>query len=145
MVSHKNYNLSTNEGFEMFLTSKFIACFIDRLTLKMKSQSIACLLNGSEDIYWIWTLKVKCTLNMGFVNKWSSRMQGQWFFFRSRAGGQQFSVGSRKFGFSAPTAAPAQIYLPKKFVGGGGREFSIPRRFMRIDWMEMVEYAIFDF
>ena len=32
---------------------------------------------------------------MGVVDKWPSRMQGQWFF-RSRASEQQFSVGSRK-------------------------------------------------
>ena len=53
MVSHKNYNLSANEGFVIFLTSKLITCFIDDFTLKMKSRSIAYVLNGSEDIYWI--------------------------------------------------------------------------------------------
>ena len=41
MVSHKNYNLGANEGFAIFLTSKFIICFIDGYTLKMKFQSIA--------------------------------------------------------------------------------------------------------
>jgi hypothetical protein len=35
-------------------------------------------------------------------------MQGQWFF-RSRAGGQQFSVGSRKSEISGRAAAPARI------------------------------------
>ena len=57
MVSHKNYNLSANEGFVIFLTSKLITCFIDGFTLKMKSQSIAYLLNGSEHIYWILDLE----------------------------------------------------------------------------------------
>ena len=57
MVSHKNYNLSANEGFVIFLTSKLITCFIDDFTLKMKSQSIAYVLNGSEDIYWIWDIE----------------------------------------------------------------------------------------
>ena len=51
MVSHKNHNLIVNEGFVIFLTSKLIICFIDSFTLKMKSQSIASLLNGSEHIY----------------------------------------------------------------------------------------------
>ena len=31
----------------MFLTSKLITCFINNCTLKLKSQSIACLLSGS--------------------------------------------------------------------------------------------------
>ena len=57
MVSHKNYNLSANEGFVIFLTSKLITCFIDSFTSKMKSQSIAYLLNGSEHIYWILDLE----------------------------------------------------------------------------------------
>ena len=41
LVCHKNYNLSANEGFVIFLTFKLITCFIDGLTPKMKSQSIA--------------------------------------------------------------------------------------------------------
>ena len=53
MVSHKNYNLSDNEDFVIFLTSKSIMCFIDGFTSKMKSQSIAYLLRGSEHLYWI--------------------------------------------------------------------------------------------
>ena len=53
MVSHKNYNLNTNEGFVMFLTSKLITCFIDGFTTKRKSQSIVYFLNGSEHIYWV--------------------------------------------------------------------------------------------
>ena len=50
MVSRKYYNLSANEGFVILLTSKLIICFIGSFTLKMKSQSIAYLLNGSEHI-----------------------------------------------------------------------------------------------
>ena len=59
IVSHKNYNLGANEGFVIFSTSKLSACFIDRFTFKrkMKSQSIAYLLNGSEQIYWILDLE----------------------------------------------------------------------------------------
>ena len=52
MVSYKNYNLNANEGFVIFLTSKLIStCFISSFTLKITSQSIAYLLNESEDIY----------------------------------------------------------------------------------------------
>ena len=39
--SHKNYNLSANEGFVVVLTSKLITCLIDGFTLRRKSQSIA--------------------------------------------------------------------------------------------------------
>ena len=51
MVSHKNHNLNANEGFAMFLTSKLI------FTLKIKSQSLAYLLNESEHIYWTLDLE----------------------------------------------------------------------------------------
>ncbi len=51
MVSRKKYNFNANEGFVIYLISKFITCFIDGFTLEMKSQSIAYLLNESEDIY----------------------------------------------------------------------------------------------
>jgi hypothetical protein len=47
MVSRKNYNLTANKGFVIFLTSKFIKWFIGGFTLKMKSQSIAYVHNGS--------------------------------------------------------------------------------------------------
>jgi hypothetical protein len=57
MASHKNDNLSANEGFVMFFISKLITCFIDRFTLKMKSQSIPYLLKGCEHIYWILNLE----------------------------------------------------------------------------------------
>ena len=59
MVSDKNYNLSANEGFVIFLTSKLITCFIDGFTSKMKFQSIAYLFNGNEHIYWILNLEDK--------------------------------------------------------------------------------------
>ena len=57
MVSHKNYNPSTNEGFVMFLTSKLITCLIDGFTLKKKSHLVAQLFNESEHIYWILDLE----------------------------------------------------------------------------------------
>ena len=57
MVSHNNYNLSGNEAFVMFMTSKLITCFIDGFTSERKSKSIAYLLNESEHIYWILDLE----------------------------------------------------------------------------------------
>ena len=57
MVSNTNHNLIANEGFDIFLTSKLILWFIGGFTLKMKSQSTAYLLNGSEHTYWIWDLE----------------------------------------------------------------------------------------
>ena len=57
MVSHTNYHLSANMGFVIFLTSKLITCFIGGFTLKMKSQSIAYILNGSEHTYWMLDLE----------------------------------------------------------------------------------------
>ena len=56
MASHKNHDLGANEGFKTFLTSKLFTYFNGGFTLKMKSQSIAYLLNGSEHIYWILDL-----------------------------------------------------------------------------------------
>jgi hypothetical protein len=57
MVSYKNYNLGVNEGFVTFLSSKLITYFIGGFTLKIKSHSIAYLLNGSDYIYWILDLE----------------------------------------------------------------------------------------
>ena len=37
IVCDKNYNLSANEDFQIFLTSKLITCFIGSFTLKIKS------------------------------------------------------------------------------------------------------------
>ena len=64
MVSHIHYNNFNvdHEDFVMFLTSKFIICFIDihlhtfGFILGMKSQSIAYLLRES-DVYWILGLQ----------------------------------------------------------------------------------------
>ena len=83
MVSHKNYNLIANEGFEMFLTSKLITCFIDGPSLERKSQSVAYLLNESEHIYWI--LDLNNEVHSIWVI-WTSNLQeckGN-FIFRSR-------------------------------------------------------------
>ena len=61
MISHKNYNLSANEDFVIYLTSKLITCFIGGFTLKMKCQSIAYLLNGVNIYIRFGNLKMKCT------------------------------------------------------------------------------------
>ena len=59
MVRHIHYNLNVDEDFLTVFTSKFITCFIDihlqafGFTSGMKSQSIALLLKGKEQIYWI--------------------------------------------------------------------------------------------
>jgi len=58
MVSHKNYNIKANEGFVMFLTFKLITCFIDGFTSGMKSKSIAHLVSGSANVYWILNLNM---------------------------------------------------------------------------------------
>ena len=84
MVSHKNYNLSANEGFVIFLNSKLITCFVDGFTSKMKSQSMAYLLIGSEHIYWI--LKLEGKVHSTWIT-WTSGLQeckGN-FIFRSHA------------------------------------------------------------
>ena len=57
MVSHNNHNLNANEGFIIYLTSKFITCFIGTFTWKMKSQSIVHLFNASQHTYWILNLE----------------------------------------------------------------------------------------
>ena len=61
---------------------------------------------------WRWS-----ALNMGFVDKWPSRMQGQWFF-QNRVGGQQFLVGYRKSRYSGGAVALARIFRPQKVRGG---------------------------
>ena len=68
----------------MFFDSELITWFVDSFTLGMKFYSVVYLLSGSAYPYWILDLNLKI-LNMGFVDKWPSRMQGQ-CLLRSRAG-----------------------------------------------------------
>ena len=71
---------------------------------------------------WRWN-----ALNMGFVEKWPSRMQWQWFF-GSRVGRAEAFGRSRKSWFLCGAAAPARIYLPPKarsLAGVGYRPPSI--------------------
>ncbi len=60
----------------------------------------------------------RSALNIGFVDKLPSRLQGHWFS-KSAWSSSFWSVGARKPGFSARTAAPARIYLPENFVAWG--------------------------
>jgi hypothetical protein len=60
MVSHKNYGFSANEGFVMFLTSKFFTCFIDGFTSKRIHNQLL-IYSMKVNIYiGFRTLKVKC-------------------------------------------------------------------------------------
>ena len=61
MVSRKNYNLNTNEGLVIFLTTKLITCFIGDFTLILKPQSIAHYSMEVNIYIEFWTLRVKCT------------------------------------------------------------------------------------
>ena len=95
MVSHKSHNFIGNEGFEIFLASKLIICFIDNFTSKMKIQTIAYLLNESEHMYWILDLE-------GEVHSiWDWRISGLQKcnnngFFKVGRGGLKFLGGSKK-------------------------------------------------
>ena len=129
MVSHKNnYNLNANEGFVIFLTSKLVTWFIGSFTLKMKSQSIAYLLNGSEHMYWIWNLEdeVHSIWDL-WVIKRPSRMQEQWFF-QNRTDGKK-TVFNRilKILIFWTDGCPCPNLRPKKNLGGGGETYHPPK------------------
>jgi hypothetical protein len=119
MVSHKNYYLSANKGFVIFLTSKLIACSIGGFTLKMKSESIAYLLNGSEHIHWILDLKGEMH---SLWDLWISGLQkckGNGYFEVGRAS-NNFRSGQTNIDF-LDGQLPLSVYTsPKKFVGLGG-------------------------
>ena len=81
MVSHKNYNLSANEGFLIILTSKLITRFIDGFTSKMK---VAYSLSGSEHIYWILDLQHEVHSIWVIWTRGLQECKGN-FIFQSRA------------------------------------------------------------
>ena len=89
MVSHKNYNLIVNEGFVKKLTSKFITCFIDGFTSKMKFHSTAYLLNESEHTYWILDLEDEVRLIWVI---WTSGLQGQFDFLKLGGAGKEHGL-----------------------------------------------------
>jgi hypothetical protein len=65
------------------LTSKLITCFIDGFTSKMKSQSIAYLLNESEQLYWILDLEDEVhSIYMGYMDKRPSRIARALLYFK---------------------------------------------------------------
>ena len=93
----------------------------------MKSQSIACLLHGSEHIYWIWDLEGEVhsiwDLCASGLQKCKARifseLGGRAAVFR--AGAKKIGRVQRKFGqFSGGYrgAAPDSTCPPEKFVGG---------------------------
>ena len=94
MVNLKYYNLDANR-FLIFLTSKLITCFIDGFTSKVRSQSIAYLLNGSEHLYWILDFKDEVQLINWVI--WTSSFQeckGNCLFSKSGKVGNNFGVGN---------------------------------------------------
>ena len=96
MVNHTNYNLNVNEDFAIFLTFKLITCFIDGFTSRINEIPIKCLFTNWKCTYildfrsWRWS-----ALNMGFVVKQPSRMQGQCFFFKLGGVDNNFQSGSK--------------------------------------------------
>ena len=117
MVSHINYNLNANESFITFLTSKWITWFIGVFTLKMKSQSIAHLLNGSKHVYWIWDLEDEAH---SIWDLWTSGLQefkGNGFFKIGRAG-SSFQSGTENQDFMVKWLPLPKYFAPKKFGGG---------------------------
>ena len=63
---------------------------------------------------WWWS-----ALNVGFVDKWTSRMQGQ-CFFKSQAREHQFSVGFKKIWKFWASGCPYPNLPPQKSLLGGG-------------------------
>ena len=84
MASHNLFNLGANEGFVIFLTFKSITCFIDGFTSKIKSQSIAYLLNGSEHIYWILSLEDEMHSQYGLYEQAAFKNARAILFFENK-------------------------------------------------------------
>ena len=66
---------------------------------------------------------------MGFVDKWPSRMQGEWYF-RSRAD-KSFQLGPEYFHFSLGSCPCLNLPPQKVRGGGGGRGLASPGTNMR--------------
>ena len=142
MVSHKNnYNLNANEGFVIFLTSKLVTWFIGSFTLKMKSQSIAYLLNGSEHMYWIWNLEdeVHSIWDL-WVIKRPSRMQEQWFFQNWTDGKKTVFNRILKILIFWTDGCPCPNLRPKKNLGGG-RLIILPKLFSSKPFIRAQEFG----
>ena len=116
IVSYKNYNLSANEDFVTFFNFQVNYVLYWRFHFQNEIQSIVYLLNGSEHIYRIWDLENEVH---SIWDLWISAFKNAStivFFEVGRAGGQQFSVGSRK---SDGRLSLPEYFSPEKFVGGG--------------------------
>ena len=83
---------------------------------------INCLLTQWSEYIYIYILDLEpwrwSELNMGFVDKWSSRMQGQWFFEIGQVG-DNFWSSPKIIDFMDGRLLP-EYSSPQKF-GGGGR------------------------
>ena len=114
MVSHKNHNLSANEGFGNIFDSQVVYMLYWQFHYEKKSQSIVYLLDGSEHIYWILDLQDKV---YSVWDLWTHDLQ-------ESKGNDFFAVGRSKSIFGRvqkiQVVAPTQIYLPCKLVEGGG-------------------------
>ena len=55
---------------------------------------------------------------MRFVEKWPSRMQGQWFFWKSKGVGKRFRVGPEISGFFVGQLPLPISTSPERLVGG---------------------------
>ena len=56
---------------------------------------------------------------MGFVDKWPSRMLGQWFFSKLDGHAVVFGQIQKNVGFWARRLPLPEYFSPEKFVGGG--------------------------
>jgi hypothetical protein len=86
-------------GFFISLTSKLITCFIEAFTFGVKSKWVEYLLSGSEDKYWNVGPWSWGALNMGYVDKKTSKNVRETSFKVRHCffcqGGHCFSFGIR--------------------------------------------------
>ena len=118
MVSHNSYNVNANKGFVIFFTSKLITWFIGNFTLKMKSQSIAYSLNGSQHIYWIWKLEgeVHSIWDLWVSGLHECKGNG---FFKGGWVGNNFRSGPKNLDFLDGRLPLPEYSASNKFKGGG--------------------------
>ena len=142
MVSHTNYNLNANESFVISLTSQLITCFIDGFTLKMKSQSISYLLNGSEHTYiYIYVILDLADEVHSIWDLWISGLQeckDNGFSEVGRAGEHKFSVMSKKIGFLLWGLPLPESTSLETFVGRGG-VFNVHHLHVEWSWPKILK------